>query len=85
MQNMVAYRKHYTNPISLNLHIFWYYTSTTLTNLATEFNTFSKNMIATWSSIRENTSTSPDHILSQPLWYNEKIKADKNNYITFTR
>jgi len=81
---MVLYRKHYTNPIPLNLHRFWYYTSTTLTNLATKFNTFSKNVIATWSSIRENPSTAPDHLLSQPLWYNEKIKVDKNNYITLT-
>ena len=39
-----------------------------------KFNSFWRDVILPYASIRDNPSTAPEEILSQPLWLNSEIK-----------
>ena len=35
-------------------------------------------MVNVWATVREDLTSAPDDILSQPIWHNEKIKIGGN-------
>jgi hypothetical protein len=45
-----------------------------LKQLAKKFNSFWRYVILHYASIRDNPSTAPEEILSQPLWLNSEIE-----------
>ena len=49
-------------------------TPSRLKQLANKFNSFWRDVILHYASIRDNPSTAPEEILSQPLWLNSEIK-----------
>ena len=53
---------------------FWQYTKPALLQHAKKFNKFWHDVINSWALIQVNQSTTPEDILSQPLWYNDTIK-----------
>ena len=58
---------------------FWHFTKGAMTKLSSKFNTFWKDVVKVWATLRNDPPTAPEEeILSQPLWYNDKIKIDKH-------
>ena len=46
---------------------FWYYSQSALKVLSAKFNPFWKNVIKVWASVKDDSSTAPEEILSQPI------------------
>ena len=44
-------------------------------------NEFWKEIIDIWSSLSDVSPAAPEQILSQPIWYNNNMKIDKNIFI----
>jgi hypothetical protein len=57
--------------------MFWYYSQSALKVLSAKFNPFWKNVINVWASVRDDSSTAPEEILSQPIWHNGRIFIQK--------
>ena len=36
---------------------------------------FWKNVINVWASVKDDSPTAPEEILSQPIWYNGRIRV----------
>jgi hypothetical protein len=53
----------------------WYYSQSALKVLSAKFNTFWKNVINVWASVKDDSSTAPGEILSQPIWHNGRIRV----------
>jgi len=45
----------------------WYYGQSALKALSAKFNPFWKNVINVWASVKDDPSTAPEEILSQPI------------------
>lgn len=43
--------------------------------LSAKFNAFWKNVINVWASVKDDSSTAPEEILSQPIWHNGRIRV----------
>jgi hypothetical protein len=54
---------------------FWYYSQSALIVLSGKFNPFWKNVINVWASVKDDPSTAPEEILSQPIWHNGRIRV----------
>ena len=54
---------------------FWYYSQSALKVLSGKFNPFWKNVINVWASVKDDPSTAPEEILSQPIWHNGRIRV----------
>ena len=48
---------------------YWYYSQ------SAKFNPFWKNVINVWASVKDDPSTAPEEILSQPIWHNGRIRV----------
>ena len=48
--------------------------------IAKKINSFWRDVILHYASIRDNPSTAPEKILSQPLWLNSEIKIGGNQF-----
>jgi hypothetical protein len=46
---------------------FWYYSQSALKVLSAKYNPFWKNVINKWASVKDDPSTAPEEILSQPI------------------
>jgi hypothetical protein len=57
--------------------MFWYYSQSALKVLSAKLNPFWKNVINVWASVRDDSSTAPEEILSQPIWHNGRIFIQK--------
>ena len=55
----------------------WYLSPSGLKQLAKQFNSFWRDIILHYASIRDNPSTAPEEILIQPLWLNSEIKIGR--------
>ena len=58
----------------------WYLSPAGLKQLAKKYNSFWRDVILHYASIRDNPSTAPEEILSQPLWLNSEIKIGGNQF-----
>jgi hypothetical protein len=53
----------------------WYYSQSALKVLSPKFSPFWKNVINVCASLKDDFSTAPEDILSQPIWHNGRIRV----------
>jgi hypothetical protein len=54
---------------------FWYYSQSALKVLSAKFNPFWNNVINVWAFVKDDPSTAPEEIMSQPIWHNGRIRV----------